>query len=42
MIVCKIVFIFNFPSGRIERIQGFEHYMLDELLQKENIWKTIL
>ena len=26
-----------FPSGRIERIQGYENYMLNELLQKENI-----
>jgi hypothetical protein len=26
-----------FPSGRIERIQGYEHFALDELLQKENI-----
>lgn len=26
-----------FPSGRIERIQGYENLMLDELLQKENI-----
>jgi hypothetical protein len=26
-----------FPSGRIERIQGYEHYMLSELLQQENI-----
>ena len=28
---------FIFPSGRTERIQGYEHYMLNELLQKENI-----
>jgi hypothetical protein len=26
-----------FPSGRIERIQGYEHFMLDELLEQENI-----
>ena len=26
-----------FPSGRIERIQGYEKYMLNDLLQKENI-----
>jgi len=26
-----------FPSGRIERIQGYEHFMLYHLLQKENI-----
>ena len=26
-----------FPSGRIEKIQGYEHYMLDQLLQEENI-----
>jgi predicted nucleic acid-binding protein len=26
-----------FPSGRIERIQGYEHFMLDELLYKENV-----
>jgi hypothetical protein len=26
-----------FPSGRIERIQGYEKFMLDELLQKENV-----
>jgi hypothetical protein len=26
-----------FPSGRIEKIQGYEHYMLDQLLQQENI-----
>jgi len=26
-----------FPSGRIEKIQGYEHYMLDELLKQENI-----
>jgi len=26
-----------FPSGRIERIQGYEHFMLNDLLQKENI-----
>lgn len=26
-----------FPSGRIERIQGYEHFMLDELLQQENV-----
>ena len=26
-----------FPSGRVEKIQGYEKYMLDELLQKENI-----
>jgi hypothetical protein len=26
-----------FPSGRIERIQGYEYFMLDELLQKENV-----
>jgi hypothetical protein len=28
---------FIFPSGRIERIQGYEHFMLNELLEKENI-----
>jgi hypothetical protein len=26
-----------FPSGRIERIQGYEPFMLNELLQKENV-----
>lgn len=26
-----------FPSGRTERIQGYEHFMLDELLKQENI-----
>jgi len=26
-----------FPSGRIEKIQGYENFMLDELLQTENI-----
>lgn len=26
-----------FPSGRIERIQGYESFMLDDLLQKENV-----
>ena len=26
-----------FPSGRIERIQGYENYMLNDLLQKEGI-----
>jgi hypothetical protein len=26
-----------FPSGRVEKIQGYEKYMLDELLQQENI-----
>jgi hypothetical protein len=26
-----------FPSGRIERIQGYEKYMLNELLEKEEI-----
>lgn len=26
-----------FPSGRIERIHGYEHFMLDELLKKENV-----
>jgi hypothetical protein len=26
-----------FPSGKIERIQGYEHFMLDELLKKENV-----
>lgn len=26
-----------FPSGRVERIQGYENYMLDHLLQNENI-----
>jgi hypothetical protein len=26
-----------FPSGRTERIQGYEHFMLNELLEKENI-----
>ena len=29
-----------FPSGKIERIQGYEHYMLNELLQQENILET--
>jgi hypothetical protein len=29
-----------FPFGRIERIQGYEHYMLNELLQQENILET--
>jgi hypothetical protein len=28
---------YMFPSGRIERIQGYEKFMLDDLLQKENI-----
>jgi len=28
---------FVFPSGRIERIQGYEKYMLNDLLQKEGI-----
>ena len=28
---------FVFPSGRIERIQGYEKYMLNDLLFKENI-----
>ena len=28
---------YTFPSGRIERIQGYENYMLNDLLQKENI-----
>jgi hypothetical protein len=26
-----------FPSGRVERIQGYENYMLNDLLQKENV-----
>ena len=26
-----------FPSGRIEKIQGYENYMLNDLLQKENV-----
>jgi hypothetical protein len=30
---------FIFPSGRIERIQGYEHYMINELLQKEKIFE---
>lgn len=28
---------YTFPSGRTEKIQGYEHYMLDELLQQEGI-----
>jgi hypothetical protein len=28
---------YTFPSGRIERIQGYERFMLDDLLLKENI-----
>jgi hypothetical protein len=28
---------YTFPSGRVERIQGYEKYMLNDLLQKENI-----
>lgn len=28
---------YTFPSGRIERIQGYEHFMLNDLLQKENV-----
>jgi len=28
---------FVFPSGRIERIQGYEKYMLNDLLFKENV-----
>ena len=28
---------YAFPSGRVERIQGYEKYMLNDLLQKENI-----
>jgi len=28
---------FTFPSGRIERIQGYEHFMLNDLLQKDGI-----
>ena len=27
---------YTFPSGRIEKIQGYEHFMLNDLL-KENI-----
>lgn len=26
-----------FPSGRVERIQGYENYMLNDLLQKEEV-----
>ena len=26
-----------FPSGRVDKIQGYEHYALDFLLQNENI-----
>jgi hypothetical protein len=26
-----------FPSGRMEKIQGYEHFMLNDLLQKENV-----
>jgi hypothetical protein len=26
-----------FPSGRIDHIQGYENFMLDELLKKENV-----
>lgn len=26
-----------FSSGRIERIQGYEHFMLNDLLQKEGV-----
>ncbi len=29
-----------FSSGRIEKIQGYEHYMLNELLQQENILES--
>ena len=28
---------YTFPSGRIERIQGYEKYMLNDLLQKEKV-----
>jgi hypothetical protein len=28
---------YTFPSGKTIQIQGYENYMLDELLQKENI-----
>jgi hypothetical protein len=28
---------YTFPSGRIEEIQGYEHYMLDELVKQEDI-----
>ena len=28
---------YTFPSGRIERIQGYENFMLNDLLQKEGI-----
>ena len=28
---------YTFPSGRIERIQGYENYMLNDLLQKEDV-----
>ena len=28
---------YTFPSGRIERIQGYENYMLNDLLFKENV-----
>ena len=28
---------YEFPSGRIERIQGYENFMLDDLLKNENI-----
>ena len=29
---------YAFPSGRVERIQGYEKYMLNDLLQKENMF----
>ena len=28
---------YTFPSGRVDKIQGYEHFMLNDLLQKENI-----
>ena len=28
---------YTFPSGRIERIQGYEKYMLNDLLEKEQV-----
>ena len=28
---------YMFPSGRIEKVQGYEHYALDDLIKNENI-----
>lgn len=28
---------YTFPSGRVDKIQGYEHFMLNDLLQKENV-----